>query len=120
MPPVFGSAVNAHTHLYSGLVPLGMPPCEPPPPDFLAILDRIWWRLDRALDLIADGERSSAVLHQEMAAVVAAEPLANLDYAAAVDAATLEELEHLVGEIRLVVAAQIGRPRLLDNVGATL
>ena len=76
--------------------------------------------LDRALALIADGERSSAVLHQEMAAVVAAEPLANLDYAAAVDAATLEELEHLVGEIRLVVAAQIGRPRLLDNVGATL
>ncbi len=42
--------VNAHTHLYSGLVPLGMPPVEPPPRSFLQILERLWWRLDRALD----------------------------------------------------------------------
>lgn len=48
--PAACAAVNAHTHLYSGLVPLGMPPAEPPPPNFLAILERIWWRLDRALD----------------------------------------------------------------------
>lgn len=76
--------------------------------------------LDRGLDLIVDGERSAAVLHREMAAVVAAEPLATLDYAAAVDAATLEESENLAGEVRLIIAAQIGRPRLLDNAGATL
>ncbi|MFT7464898.1 MAG: cytosine/adenosine deaminase-related metal-dependent hydrolase [Pseudohongiellaceae bacterium] len=43
-------AVNGHTHLYSGLVPLGMPPAEPAPADFLAILKQVWWRLDRALD----------------------------------------------------------------------
>jgi cytosine/adenosine deaminase-related metal-dependent hydrolase len=42
--------VNAHTHLYSGLVPLGMPAPDPPPQNFLEILQRIWWRLDRALD----------------------------------------------------------------------
>ncbi|MBE3132138.1 MAG: amidohydrolase family protein [Acidobacteria bacterium] len=42
--------VNAHTHLYSGLVPLGMPAPQPPPATFLEILERIWWRLDRALD----------------------------------------------------------------------
>jgi cytosine/adenosine deaminase-related metal-dependent hydrolase len=42
--------VNAHTHLYSGLAPLGMPPPEVPPSDFVQILERIWWRLDRALD----------------------------------------------------------------------
>ncbi len=41
--------VDAHTHLYSGLVPLGMPPADPPPQDFLQILERVWWRLDRAL-----------------------------------------------------------------------
>jgi len=76
--------------------------------------------LDRGLDLIADGERSAAVLQREMAAVVAAEPLATLDYAAAVDAATLEEPENLAGDVRLIIAAQIGRPRLLDNAGATL
>ena len=43
-------AVNAHTHLYSGLAPLGMPAPQPPPRNFLEILQRVWWRLDRALD----------------------------------------------------------------------
>ena len=42
--------VNAHTHLYSGLAPFGMPAPEPAPADFLAILRQVWWRLDRALD----------------------------------------------------------------------
>jgi cytosine/adenosine deaminase-related metal-dependent hydrolase len=42
--------VNAHTHLYSGLAPFGMPTPEPPPENFLQILERLWWRLDRALD----------------------------------------------------------------------
>ncbi len=42
--------VCAHTHLYSGLAPLGMPPPEPPPTNFVQILERVWWRLDRALD----------------------------------------------------------------------
>jgi cytosine/adenosine deaminase-related metal-dependent hydrolase len=43
-------AVNAHTHLYSGLAPLGLPSPHPPPRSFLEILERVWWRLDRALD----------------------------------------------------------------------
>ncbi len=42
--------VNAHTHIYSGLAPLGMPTPKTPPPDFVSILEQIWWRLDRALD----------------------------------------------------------------------
>jgi cytosine/adenosine deaminase-related metal-dependent hydrolase len=42
--------VNAHTHLYSGLVPLGMPAPEPKPSGLLDILEKIWWKLDRALD----------------------------------------------------------------------
>jgi cytosine/adenosine deaminase-related metal-dependent hydrolase len=43
-------AVNAHTHLYSGLAPLGMPAPANAPESFLEILERVWWRLDRALD----------------------------------------------------------------------
>jgi cytosine/adenosine deaminase-related metal-dependent hydrolase len=43
-------AVNAHTHLYSGLAPYGLPPPTPPPQTFLQVLERLWWRLDRALD----------------------------------------------------------------------
>lgn len=42
--------INAHTHIYSGLAPLGMPQPEPPPENFVQILERLWWRLDRALD----------------------------------------------------------------------
>jgi len=41
--------VCAHTHLYSTLA-RGMPPPERAPGNFLEILERIWWRLDRALD----------------------------------------------------------------------
>jgi len=43
-------AVNAHTHLYSGLAPLGLPTPWPPPANFVQILERVWWLLDRALD----------------------------------------------------------------------
>lgn len=42
--------VCAHTHLYSGLVPYGMPLSVPAPTRFPEILDRVWWRLDRAID----------------------------------------------------------------------
>jgi cytosine/adenosine deaminase-related metal-dependent hydrolase len=42
--------VNAHTHVYSGLAPFAMPAPEPAPRSFLEILERVWWRLDRALD----------------------------------------------------------------------
>ncbi len=41
--------VNAHTHLYSSLA-RGMPSPAEPPRNFLEILQKIWWRLDRALD----------------------------------------------------------------------
>ncbi len=44
------AAVCGHTHLYSGLARYGMPPPDPPPQTFLEILERVWWRLDRALD----------------------------------------------------------------------
>ncbi len=43
-------AVCAHTHLYSGLARHGMPPPARAPESFMAILERVWWRLDRALD----------------------------------------------------------------------
>ncbi len=51
-----GGLANAHTHIYSALAPYGMPAPEPAPENFVQILERVWWRLDRALD-----ERSLAV-----------------------------------------------------------
>jgi cytosine/adenosine deaminase-related metal-dependent hydrolase len=53
--------VNAHTHLYSGLAPLGLPAPDPVPASFPEILERVWWRLDRALD--EEALRASARLY---------------------------------------------------------
>jgi putative selenium metabolism protein SsnA len=39
----------AHTHLYSALA-RGMPPARERPQNFAQILERVWWKLDRALD----------------------------------------------------------------------
>jgi len=46
---VLPGLVNAHTHLYSALA-RGMPGPPEPPRSFVEILERVWWRLDRALD----------------------------------------------------------------------
>jgi putative selenium metabolism protein SsnA len=51
--------VCAHTHLYSALA-RGMPYSLQPPSNFLQILQRVWWRLDRALD--EDSIRGSALV----------------------------------------------------------
>jgi putative selenium metabolism protein SsnA len=51
--------VCAHTHAYSALA-RGMPYDLPPPTSFLEILQRVWWRLDRALDLAS--VRASALV----------------------------------------------------------
>ena len=53
--------VNAHTHIYSGLAPLGIPQPEPEPESFVQILERLWWLLDRALD--EESLRASARLY---------------------------------------------------------
>jgi pantothenate synthetase len=55
-----------------------------------------------------------------MQAAMAAEPLVRLDYAVAVDAATLEESDAIDDPqaVRLLVAAQVGPVRLIDNSAA--
>jgi hypothetical protein len=55
-----------------------------------------------------------------MAAAVATEPLVELDYAAAVDGTTLTEHDQVAdpARTRLVVAAQVGPVRLIDNCAA--
>ncbi|HEY9766274.1 MAG TPA: amidohydrolase family protein, partial [Chroococcales cyanobacterium] len=50
--------INLHSHLYSAFA-LGMPWNLPAPRDFDQILERLWWRVDQALDL--DGVYHSGV-----------------------------------------------------------
>ncbi|MHB8875532.1 MAG: amidohydrolase family protein [Myxococcaceae bacterium] len=49
---VMPGLICSHHHLYSSLA-RGMPPPAEPPENFPQILERIWWRLDQALDLDA-------------------------------------------------------------------
>ena len=69
---------------------------------------------------IEAGERDPAAVRAALAALIEAEPLADLDYAEVVDAATFAVPDPLAGTLRLLVAARFGGARLIDNVGATV
>ncbi|NCG41450.1 MAG: pantoate--beta-alanine ligase [Actinobacteria bacterium] len=76
--------------------------------------------LDEGLNLVRLGERDPLVVMALMKQIVESEPLAVLDYVAAVNAHNLQIPKMLHAEIRLLVAALIGKTRLLDNDGLTL
>lgn len=63
------------------------------------------------------GETDAAALRAVMADRITAEPLAELDYAEVVDAATFAVPDPLQGALRLLAAARFGKARLIDNVG---
>jgi pantoate--beta-alanine ligase len=78
--------------------------------------------LSRALrcgvDLVASGQTDAADVVRAMEGLFHAEPLADLDYAAAVDASTLQPVDQISHNVRLLVAAQLGPARLIDNTDA--
>ncbi len=69
-----------------------------------------------ARDLAVGGGADVAAVVAALAGPIDAEPEAELDYAALVDAATLEPATRVGGVQRLLVAAAFGTTRLLDNV----
>lgn len=64
------------------------------------------------------GEVNPAKVRALVADLINAEPLAHLDYAEVVDAETLQAVDPLVGELRLLAAARFGKARLIDNIAA--
>ena len=62
------------------------------------------------------GERDPAKVRALMADLLSAEPLAELEYAEVVDAATLNVVDPLRGDLRLLAAVRFGRARLIDNL----
>jgi pantoate--beta-alanine ligase len=76
--------------------------------------------LSRALTAVRErveaGETDAALLQRELAETIAAEPGVELEYAAVVDAGTLESVTTLRRECRALVAAHVGSARLIDNV----
>jgi len=78
--------------------------------------------LEAGADALGGRQRQAGEVRRVMAATVAAEPLALLDYADVVDPDFLAPLD-LVGpgsEVRLLVAAWVGGTRLIDNVAVTV
>jgi pantoate--beta-alanine ligase len=74
--------------------------------------------LRNGIGMIENGETDPAAVVAAITSVLAAESLvADPDYVAVVDAESLEPLSAIAGEVRLLVAAQVGRARLLDNMG---
>ncbi len=69
---------------------------------------------------VAAGSRSGRDVSRAMAAAVALEPLVELDYAVAVDADGLDEVDAITdpARVRLLVAARVGPVRLIDNCPA--
>jgi pantoate--beta-alanine ligase len=67
----------------------------------------------------ARGARGADALLECARAVLAAEPLARLDYAELVDAETMEPVETVDRPVLLALAVCIGRARLIDNTVLT-
>jgi len=88
----------------------------PPEREAATVLHR---SLRAARALIDAGERDRAVVEAHIASIIDAEPLAELDYVAIVDPLTLVQPEILVAgsSVRILLVAQVGIPRLLDNLG---
>jgi pantoate--beta-alanine ligase len=61
------------------------------------------------------GERSADLLRGGMSEVLAAEPLADVDYVSVADGRTLAELDRVEGPALLSLAVRFGSTRLIDN-----
>jgi pantoate--beta-alanine ligase len=80
----------------------------------------LWRSLRRARRAVRAGERSAARILALIRREIAAEPLVRLDYAAVVDARTLEDLTRLRRRVLIPVVAAAGRTRLIDNIELTV
>jgi len=72
--------------------------------------------LQAARTKLAEGVRDVLEIQTAMRAVFSAEPLAQLDYAEIVSADTFEPALRVAGTSYVLVAARLGKTRLLDNM----
>ena len=63
-----------------------------------------------------NGERDAETLRQIIKSVLAAEPLAQVQYISCADYDTLEELDQVTGKTLLSLAVFMGKTRLIDNL----
>ena len=73
----------------------------------------------RAEDIFKGGERSVAPMLDAMRKVFETAPLAKVDYIAFANPDTLREVRRIESEAVILVAARLGRTRLIDNMRLT-
>jgi pantoate--beta-alanine ligase len=78
----------------------------------------LWRALSDGRGLVERGVHEARWIREEVAAVVASEPLAHLGYAAVVDLETWEDVGRIRRPVRLLIAARFGGTRLIDNTTA--
>jgi pantoate--beta-alanine ligase len=71
--------------------------------------------LDHFRERVEQGERGAMRLIAEMTELIEAVPSTEIDYAAVVDAETLEDIEVLKGRTLAALAVKVGSTRLIDN-----
>ncbi len=72
--------------------------------------------LQYAKELYRAGERDAARLRRQVTAMIAAEPLARIDYVEIYSYPELEEVAEIQGPVLLALAVKIGKARLIDNI----
>lgn len=72
--------------------------------------------LSAAKELYEAGERDAEKIRERMRTVLAAEPLAEVQYVSCADYDALEELTEIKGKALLSMAVFIGKTRLIDNI----
>jgi len=78
----------------------------------------LWQALSDGRGLVEHGVHDAGRIREEMAQVVASQPVARLGYAAVVDIETWEDAERIERPVRLLLAARMGATRLIDNTTA--
>ncbi len=72
--------------------------------------------LQKAKELIENGERDADHILHEMKRILQSEPLVNIDYVQVCDARTLEDVNRIEGDVVVALAAYLGKTRLIDNL----
>lgn len=80
-----------------------------------AVAPVLYRALQGAARLVVEGEREPSLVAAKLRAGLDSEPRLDVDYAAVVDAGTLEVRSRIEGDVLLAVAARLGRARLIDN-----
>lgn len=71
--------------------------------------------LERARELVWNGETNSARITGEMESLLESDPRIKVDYVALVDPASLRPAERVVSGCVVLIAARVGSTRLIDN-----